>query len=273
VRLLNSMILALGLAAVGDGAQGADDHAERLRTMREFATGIKVETASPGAHQRFERLPEPIYRFADPARHVSDGTVWAWCQAGRPVAAVTLTKHKPPARKPHWLTEMTSLAPGPISATIEGIGEWQPAGAGVVMQEIPKAPVPADDATKRLRQMKDLVRQMKAHEISRPRGQSPSERYELRLLPQPVHRYEDAKSGLIDGGMFIIAYGLNPEVVMLVEARREASSGPAWHCGFAPISTAELHVDFENKEIWSHSGGLKGSDDTYWLFTRPIVGE
>ena len=55
--------------------------------------------------------------------------------------------------------------------------------------------------------------------------------------------------------MFLIAYGLNPELVMLVEARREGSSGPAWYCGFAPISMMDLHVDFESKEIWSHRGG------------------
>jgi hypothetical protein len=186
---------------------------------------------------------------------------------------VTMTKHRPPTRAPGWLTEMTSLAPGLISATIEGKGAWQPSGAGVVMQEFPKAPAPADDATKRLRQMKDLVRQIKAHEITSLRGQPPGERYELRLLPQPVHRYEDAKSGLIDGGMFIIAYGLNPEIVLLLEARRLGSSAPAWYCGFARISIAKVHVDVESKEIWSHPGGFNGNDDTYWLFTRPIVGE
>jgi hypothetical protein len=269
VRLLISLILILGLATVGNGRQGSDSHAERLRVMRAFATGITVDTDSPEAHQKVERLAEPIYRFADPARHVSDGTVWAWCRSGRPAALVTVTKHRPPAGVPHWLTELTSLSPASISATIDEIGMWRPSGAGVVMQAFPKAPVPADDATKRLRQMKELARQLKAHENSRQRV----ERYELRLLPQPVHRYEDAKSGLIDGGMFIIAYGQNPEIVLLMEASRHGSSAPAWHCGFARISMADLHVEFESKEIWSHQGGFKGPDDTYWLFTRPIVGE
>jgi hypothetical protein len=122
--------------------------------------------------------------------------------------------------------------------------------------------------------MKELVRQLKAYENYKPRDHPAVERYELRVLPQPVHRYADAKSGLIDGGMFIISYGLNPEVVLLVEALREGSTGPAWHCGFARIAQADLHVDFESKEIWSHRGGrTKGPDDTYWLFTRPIEGE
>ncbi len=242
--------------------------------MRALATSVSIETASPGARERLERLAEPVYRFDDAARRTADGTVWVWCHSGRPSAAVTLTKHRSPAGGFHWLTELTSLAPEPISATIEGIGTWQPSGAGVVMQKFPKAPLPALDATKRLRQMKELVRPIKAHENTKPRDHPSVERYELRVLPQPVHRYADAKSGLIDGGMFIIAYGLNPEIVLLLEARSEGSAEPAWHCGFAPIALAELHVELDDNEIWSHRGGRsKGPDDTYWLFTRPIEDE
>ena len=39
------------------------------------------------------------------------------------------------------------------------------------MQKFPKAPLPAEDATKRLRQMKELVRQIKAYEYFKPRNQ------------------------------------------------------------------------------------------------------
>jgi hypothetical protein len=61
--------------------------------------------------------------------------------------------------------------------------------------------------------MKELVRQLKAYEFFKPANHPSIERYELRVLPQPVHRYADANSGLLDGGMFIISYGLNPELI------------------------------------------------------------
>jgi hypothetical protein len=277
VRLLNSMILILTLVTVGDEPQGSDSRAAQLRAMRALVDGVAVtETAEEGRLQS-ERLAEPVYRFDDAARHVSDGTVWVWGQTGRPSAVLTLTKHNPPARERHWLTELTSLAPRTISATVAGIGTWQPSSAGVVIHKLPKAPLPADDPAKRLRQMKELVQPIKAHETSRPREgptAKPAKRYELRVLPQPVHRYADATSGLIDGGMFIIAYGLNPELVLLLEARRDGSSAPAWHYGFARISVMDLHVAYESKELWSTEGlDSAGPDDTYWLFTRPIVGE
>ena len=165
-------------------------------------------------------------------------------------------------------------APGPISATVPGIGTWQPSVAGVILRKFPKAPLPADDATKRLRQMKELVRQIKAYEYFKPPNQATARALRAADPPQPVHRYADANSGLIDGGLFIISYGLNPELILLVEARREGSSEPAWYYGFARVAIAELHVDFESKPIWSHPGGYsRGPHDIYWIFAKPIEGE
>jgi hypothetical protein len=75
---------------------------------------------------------------------------------------------------------------------------------------------------------------------------------------------------LIDGGMFIISYGVNPELVMLVEASGRGLSGPVWSYGFGRIAIAEIHVDFKGKEIWSHPGGYSnGPRDPYWLFIKP----
>ncbi len=269
--------LVIALVGTWWSPQGSDTPAGRLVAMRQFADGVTMEQTSQATRQVLERLPEPAYRFADPARHTTDGTVWIWGRSGRPSAVMTLTKHRPPDRDEHWLSELTSLTPGSLSASIEGIGNWQPSGVGVVMKEFPKTPTPADDAPKRLRQMKDLVRQIKAHETSRPRTNPPDRppnRFELRVLPQPVHRYSDVKSGLVDGGLFLIAYGLNPELVMLVEARREGSLQPAWYYGIARISVMDVQVDFAGKELWSDRRPQSaGRNDRYFLFTRPIVDE
>jgi len=230
-----------------------------------------VQTVALAPQQKLERLAEPIYRFDDPARQFSNGSVWAWGRSGRPAALLTLAKERATAGGYQWLIELTSLAPGPISATVSEIGTWQPSTAGVVMRNFPKAPSPGEGATTRFRQMRELVRQIKACEFFAPGKEPRPERYELRVLPQPVHRYADADAGLIDGGLFIISYGLNPELVLLVEARRENSSPPAWFYGVARISIAQIHVDFDRKEIWSHPGGYsKGPQDIYWLFTKPV---
>ena len=85
-----------------------------------LAAGIEMKTASGTVRQDLKRLGEPVFRFDDPARRTFDGTMWVWCDSGRPWATVTVTKHPSPAGGHHWLTELTSLAPGPISATIRG---------------------------------------------------------------------------------------------------------------------------------------------------------
>jgi hypothetical protein len=274
VRLLLAPILILVFAIAGDGPPGPDSQAERLRTMREVADGVMVQTGPRAPQQRLERLAEPIYRFDDPARQFSDGTVWAWGRSGRPAALLTLAKHRATSGGYEWLSELTSLAPDRISATVPAIGSWQPSAAGVVMRKFPKAPQPSDDATTRVRQMKELVRQIKAYEFFAPDNVPTLRRYELRVLPQPVHRYADANSGLTDGGLFMISYGLNPELVLLVEARRENASRSAWSYGVARISIAQVHVDFDGQEIWSHPGGYsQGLQDIYWLFTKPIESE
>jgi hypothetical protein len=265
------LILIVSLMNCGLVPQGADSRSARLEAMRAFANGVTIDQTTSGARLRLDRVAEPVYRFDDPARQNLDGTVWAWGRSGRPAALLTLAKYRAPDGSFGWLGELTSLAPGPLSAAVGGIGVWQPASAGIVMQKFPKSDPPAGDATKRLRQMKELVRPIKAYEYFKPRNQPSVERYELRVLPQPAHRYVDPAPGLIDGGMFIISYGLNPEAVLLLEARREGASATAWHYGFARIAIAEIHVELGGKEVWTHRGGNPvRADDTYRLFTRPI---
>jgi hypothetical protein len=272
LRFLNPTILTLGFAAAGGMPQDAGNPAARLRAAQAIADRVTVETASPGAHQRLERVPEPIYRFDDPARRFTDGSIWAWGRSGRPAALLTMAKERAPAGGFWWLGELTSLAPGPLAATAPR-GEWTPPSAGFVMRKLPNAPAPGKDSVQRLRQMKDLVRQIKAYEYFAPDNQPTAERYELRLLPQQVHRYADPSSGLIDGGLFIISYGLNPELVLMVEARREGTALPAWTFGLARISIAEAHVEFAGKEIWSDREAMRGPRDPYWIFTIPIEGD
>jgi hypothetical protein len=272
--MLIALMMIVSLTNCGTQPKASDSRSARLEAMRAFAAGVTMVESSSGARRVLERLAEPVYRFDDPARQNLDGTVWAWGRSGRPAALLTLAKTRAPDGSFRWLGELTSLAPGPISADVEGIGEWQPYSAGITMQTVPKAEHPADEATKRLRQMKDLVRLIKAYEHFKPRDQPSIERYELRVLPQPVHRYADEASGLIDGGLFIVSYGLNPELALLLEARRQGSSVTAWWLGFARIAIAEIHVEVDGKEIWSHQGGNpRRANDTYRLFIKAIENE
>jgi hypothetical protein len=258
-------------AARGDEPPGENDPAARLQSMRSIADQVTIDSVdSAEGRRREERMAEPVYRFNDPARVFSDGTVWAWGRSGRPVALLTLASGRGPQGGPYWLGELTSLAPVPLASAVPGSGFWAPSGAGVEPRTFPQAPPPADTEAKRLRQMKELARRFRAFEFFTARTSPTNERYELRLLPQPIHRYADPDSGLIDGTMFFITYGTNPEIVLLVEARRNRGAEPSWSYGLARIAGAELHVEFDEKEIWTRSKELQpGARDPYWIFVRP----
>src|SRR4051794_6067653 len=77
--------------------------AVRLRAMREIAEGVAMEMDRGGARVRVAMRDEPIYRFNDPARQFSDGTVWAWTISGRPVALLTVSSERTPEGIERWL--------------------------------------------------------------------------------------------------------------------------------------------------------------------------
>jgi hypothetical protein len=270
-----NLLLSIVLGQAGDGSTNdrlaAQIPAERMKQMRAMADGITIKELRPSGAAELKRIADPLCRYNDPARQFSDGSVWAWGETGRPAALFTLAKERTPSGNFQWVCEMTSLASGPIVAEIEGTPQWRPAEPGIVLKPIPHAPAPADTDPKRLRQMRELARKFKGVEYFAPGNQTTEERYELRTLPQPIRRYSDAASRLIDGAAFVIAYGLNPELVLLIEARKEKGAAePTWSFGMARISIARVYVEFDGKEIWTHPGGYSnGPQDIYWNFNRP----
>jgi hypothetical protein len=257
---------------------GAEIPADRMRVMRAMADAITIKEERGGTEMKLKRLDDPVYRYNDPARQFSDGSIWAWGESGRPAALFTLAKQRTGSGNLQWVCEMTSLAPGPLSAEIGEDLQWKPVEPGVVMRPIPQAPAPLDTEPKRLRQMRELARKFRAVEYFAPGNSTTEERYELRTLPQPIHRYSDPASGLIDGSAFAIAYGLNPEIILLIEARKDKDKGkdkdaaPTWSYGMARVSIARLHVDYDGQTLWEHVGGFsKGPHEPYWGFSRPAA--
>ena len=214
------------------------------RPCGELARAITLEPAPAGT--KSELISEPIFRFDDPARRFSDGTIWAFGKSGRPDALLCLSLEKDDRGQLKWIHELTSLSSGTVAASSRhgsGPWTWNPNEAGIVLQPIPKGQPPADDEGKRLRQMRETARRFKASESLDPARNDPSDRFELRHLPQPILRYQNPDAGLVDGAIFLMAYGRNPEIALLIEARREDQGEPAWFYGLARIGAARLRVN------------------------------
>ena len=76
----------------------------------------------------------------------------------------------------------------------------------------------------------------------------------LRLLPQPICRYEMHSDDMKDGGIFVFLRDWDPEVLLLIETRK-TPEGLRWT--YAPIRFCGLtaHVKHRDKEVWSYKKG------------------
>ena len=93
---------------------------------------------------------------------------------------------------------------------------WAPQSAGVKFQPVPEAPVAAETPQQRLSQMKNL-----AHDFTALMIDEGGQEQELRLVPQPLIRYEPKDKRILDGGLFSFAAGTDPEAMLVLEARTE----------------------------------------------------
>jgi hypothetical protein len=206
---------------------------ERWHKMRAFVRVADKE-------QEVDRLKDPIFAYAEPARETGGvGTMWVWGTRGRPVALLAQSKAN---NRPVWGFELVALTEG-VSVVMHDGWRWCPKSA-VKTAPFADAPPPADSDVRRLSQMKSLVEQFSLSE------QHKGESFELRLLPRPVYRYQDKDNGLLDGSLFNFAHGTNPEVLALIECRKE-SSGPVWSYGFLPLAGAGVTAKLDGKPVWS----------------------
>jgi len=270
VRVISAFVaLLMPLGAPGERARAQeptspaakeDGQAKRLEDMRRSAGAFKAASIERETRTPVALVREPLHRWNDPTREFSDGTLWVWRSKGRPIAAMTIELY--PEK---WSLEFVSLSTGLVEASDDQL-RWTPRTAGVSFREIPDAPAPAAGEAERLRQMRDLLKRFSAREFWDVTGQD----YALRLLSHPIDRYADAASGLVDGAIFIFANGTNPEVLLLIEARRHGEGATSWSYAAVPLTTAAPTLRLDRKDVWT-SPNKYGylSQETYFFVERP----
>ena len=186
---------------------------------------------------------EPLLHWGNPARTGEDGAVFVWMLDGRPeVIGSVFTYRLPTAiRRKH---EYHSLAAGPLTAEYRGQRVWAPKAAGVTFQPVPGAAEPAELPRQRLTQMKALAREFSA-KMTDEDGKQAS----LRLIPQPLLRYQPKDQSVTDGALFSFSLGTDPEVILLLEARSEQGKA-SWQYACARYHYIDLKVSFKDKEVW-----------------------
>jgi hypothetical protein len=222
--------------AVGQSIDPAD---ERLETMKAAAKEYTFRGEKGGA---FTVSPDPLLRFTNPVSGLQAGGFFVVSDPnGRPRAAaqIFLTADN------LWLHEFQSLSPTGFTAMLEGKTVWGPQQPGVQVRPMPLAAAPAETAVKRLVQMRDLAKRFSASDEFEGRPKSD----ELRLLTKPLIRFGKEGTETLDGALFTLAHGTDPELLILLEAIK-ADGEYRWHYALAPMTGYALKAALDGAPVW-----------------------
>lgn len=187
---------------------------------------------------------EPVMRWTSQDDY--NGEVYVWTDDGAAaIVGCVFSGPLPGAR--HIMHEFHSLCADPLHSDRRGGSGWQPREPGITLEPIADAPEPAESPARRLTQMRDLARRFTAQ------VQRENSKWEMRLLPQPLYRYEISgdRSPVVDGAIFTFVWtaGTDPEVLLVIEARR-TDKDVRWKYAPARFTNCEAWLQYRGKETW-----------------------
>jgi hypothetical protein len=272
-------VLALAALAVQDAPAASDTSrpAKQLK-LEERLQAINLDEArhwemwlDKSRTAKAELIEKPVAFWTNPTVTfgVQHGSVFLWTYEGRPIVVGSIFAHPLGMGKRRLVHEFHSLAPTALSAVCndEQNSVWE-AKSGLALEALADAPAPADTAAKRLLQMRAIGREFGGYIVDWRK-----ERYELRLLPQPVYRYDKPPKGVIDGALLALVSnaGTDPEVFLLLEAHKDG-----WRYALLRFASSDLYVTRNDKEIWTavkspEQTQFHNPEHTYKVFHKPII--
>lgn len=243
------------LALVGQSEPSAA--ASKVDSLRDYYGSVAREYAF---HRDVARtLPldfraQPIMRWANDDDW--SGDVFVWTHAGRPAVIGCILSGPGGAAKRLVYHEFHQVATEPIAPVdLMTKRRWMPQ-SGLPVQALVGAPKPASTPTARLTQMRRIAKEFTTH-------MEASGVWELRLLPQPLYRWDKAGEESADGALFGYVWpkGTDLEVILLLESLPTAD-GRRWH--FAPVrfSNRSVWLKYEGNEVWRAASHREPQDKT-----------
>ena len=255
------MLLVIGFVVAGFDAARAQSNAQEeegqsvtaaQRWLRDYYAkqAATVEFFHDEARtKRLMLVEKPIFRWKQDDDW--SGDLFVWTHQGRPeVVGCILASNSANGGTRGVAHEFHSLALQGLPRTkMAGGGGWQPK-SGLTMTPFADADPPAKTAALRLAQMRTLARDFNAV------MKNDDKDWELRWLPQPIHRYAAPDAGVIDGGLFAYVWtrGTDPELLLLLECRDE-NPQPRWYYSPVNFTTRPVRLTLKDREVWTSPGG------------------
>jgi hypothetical protein len=251
VGAILGLMACLGWSLVSSAEDPAKTSEDDLREILGAAERYELFLGPDRRRLQFQR--EPVLRWPNPTRETPEGATFVWTLDGRPEAIACIWKHQVLSLAFH------SLSTSKLTAQDGDQTVWRPETSGISLESFADAPQPANSATKRLSQMKDLARRFHCR-LAGDRANNE----ELRLLPSPLYRYKTDRKDLFDGALFAYVQGTDPEVILILEARRREGQPPDWQYSITRRSMLALEADFDGKRVWSVPQSI-GAMDQPWF--------
>jgi hypothetical protein len=135
---------------------------------------------------------------------------------------------------------------------------------GVKFAPVLKADAPATTARERTSQMKSLK-----DRFSGRLGQDSSGKggAETRTMAKPIFEYSDPAGGLPLGAIFgMSSTGTNPDLLLLIEARRDADGKWRWEYAHARMTSTSVIVRLDDVEVWAEASVPNNMAFDNWAF-------
>lgn len=198
-----------------------------------------VQGASP---HRLELHPESILRWSNPVAGEIYGNVFVWTHQGRPQVIGSIYQWYSPWT--HGSHEFHSLAVDPLRGRRSNKLVWSTEESGVDWQPVPEAPEGAANASLRLRQARAISRGFQIEKTDRENVSR-----QLRLLAQPIYRYGAPESDVVDGMLFVFVQGTDPEVFLMLEARKDGEK-LQWYFALSRMNSVQFVANYQGHEVW-----------------------
>lgn len=188
---------------------------------------------------------DSVLRWANPVGgKETHGEVFLWTDRGRPEVILSLYEFIGAGDVLREHHEFCSLSTTKVAVKNGDKSIWAPTEAGVQMKSIPDAAPPGDSARTRLREMRTLAAQFTADKTTREEVTR-----DLRLLTQPLYRYEGMHPNALDGAVFAFVESTDPEILLVIEATRKGDDHE-WTYAFARLNSIRMRAFHNDKSVW-----------------------
>ncbi len=251
VFLLLPALVAPSLAARDDSQPQQAGRSKREQLLEIYTNDAAEYTIyrDGSRKERAELRHEPVFVWTNVLGAGDEyGAAFVWTCRGRVEVLGTFFSF-PEAGQRKLCHEFHSLSLTTLDVNRSAPKCWTPEAPGIELTPINEAPAPASNAPRRLVQMRAL-----AHDFSATTRDGKERLWELRLLPQPLYRYQSTDPDVLDGALFVFvtSAGTDPEALLVIEARKPPAGGdPLWRYAIGRFTDLNLSVRHKGKEVFT----------------------